>query len=42
MFGNTSMFGYQSDNPIDRAAYDLMVLKDIDLLDEDKGDEEED
>lgn len=44
MFANTSMFGYQSSNPIDCAAYDMMVLKDMGILDppdktHDEGDE---
>lgn len=29
MFGNKSMFGYQSDNPAARRAYDMMVLDQI-------------
>ena len=29
MFGNRSMFGYESDNPAFRRAYDMMVLSEI-------------
>lgn len=35
MFDNTSLFGYQSDNPVDRAAYDMMVMKDLGYLEAD-------
>lgn len=26
MFDNASLFGFVSENPVDRAAYDMMVL----------------
>lgn len=39
---NTSLFGFQCDDPASRAAYDMMVLDDMGLLDGDKGDETED
>lgn len=29
MFGDKSLFGYQSDNPVMRRAYDMMVLDQI-------------
>lgn len=29
MFGDYSMFGFHSSNPVDRAAYDMMVLDQI-------------
>lgn len=35
MFDNTSLFGYQSDNPAARAAYDMMVMQDMGILDAD-------
>lgn len=35
MFDNTSMFGYRSDNPVDRAAYDMMVMQDLGVLEAD-------
>lgn len=31
----TSLFGYQSANPVDRAAYDMMVMQDMGILDAD-------
>lgn len=39
MFGDTSLFGYQSSNPVDRAAYDMMVL---DQMQRDEEEKEED
>ena len=35
MFKNTSLFGYQSENPVDRAAYDMMVMQDMGILEAD-------
>lgn len=35
---NTSLFGYQSDDPAARAAYDMMVL---DYLSEEEDDEDD-
>lgn len=35
---DTSLFGYQSENPVDRAAYDMMVLDQIER-DEDREEE---
>lgn len=31
----TSMFGFQSANPVDRAAYDMMVMQELGILDAD-------
>lgn len=36
MFENTSIFGYQSENPVDRAAYDMMVMSELGVLDADR------
>lgn len=36
MFDNTSLFGYQSDSPAARAAYDMMVMQDLGILDADR------
>lgn len=36
MFENTSLFGYQSDSPAARAAYDMMVMQDMGVLDADR------
>lgn len=33
MFNDTSLFGYQSDSPAARAAYDMMVMQDMGVLD---------
>lgn len=30
---DTSLFGYQSDSPAARAAYDMMVMQDMGILD---------
>lgn len=37
---NTSLFGYQSDSPAARAAYDMMVMKDMGVLDEGEDEDE--
>lgn len=39
---NTSLFGYQSNNPVDRAAYDMMVMQDMGILDPDRREDGED
>lgn len=33
---NTSLFGYQSESPAARAAYDMMVMQDMGILDADR------
>lgn len=35
MFEDTSMFGYQSSNPVDRAVYDMMVMQEMGIFDAD-------
>lgn len=35
MFDNTSLFGYQSPNPVDRNVYDMMVMKELGILEAD-------
>lgn len=37
---DTSLFGYKSDNPVDRAAYDMMVLDQIQRDEEDEKEED--
>lgn len=39
---NTSLFGYQSDSPAARAAYDMMVMQDMGILDADCKEDNDD